>query len=102
MATLLCNIWRSLDPMANCDVTSLVASGKCFQCLDAKSTQVAMLQLLCNISDSISGGTGSVVCSLVDPTVDPGVSCQLWVNTAKGWLWNWDDAFTTWRPLISA
>lgn len=88
--------------MANCDVTSLVAAGKCFQCLDAKSAQIVMLQLLCNISDSISGGTGSgVACGNANPVADPLVACQLYVNVLDGTLWNWDDAFGVWRGLIT-
>lgn len=102
-AALLCRILLSVDPMATCDTTELMSAGKCFLCLEPKQQMAIQLQLLCNIAASIGGGTGTgVACGIVDPTVDPGVACQLWVNTAKGWLWNWDDAFGVWRPLISA
>lgn len=79
-----------------------MAEGKCFLCLDAKSAMAIQLQLLCNIL-AASGSTvaSGVTCGLVDPVADPGVTCQLYVNTADGTLWNWDDAFGVWRGLIT-
>lgn len=86
-----------------CDVKSLAAAAACFGCItDLKLFAAIQTQLLCNILDSISGGTGTVQCGLVNPTIDPGIPCCLYVNTALGTLWNWDPSGAgQWRGLIT-
>lgn len=88
--------------MASCDVTELLAEGKCFQCLDATQSRAVLLQLLCNILAAGGGsGTGTgVACGVVNPTVDPGVACQIYYNTANSTLWSWNDTTTAWESLI--
>lgn len=100
MLQLLCRINTALDPMSTCDPKTILADGKCFFGLDAKAAQVAMLQLLCNISDAIGGGSGGVICAAVDPVADPGQTCALAYNTVTASLWYWNDNLGIWSQLI--
>lgn len=101
IAALLCQNLRALDPMAECDVSTLMASAKCFMCLDQKAAQAVQLQLLCNLVDaSIGGGSGGVICAAEDPVADPGVTCALAYNTVTASLWYWNDNLGIWSQLI--
>lgn len=101
-AALLCRILQTLDPVATCDISTLIESGKCFMCLDDRAMKAVQLQLLCEILDASGGsGTGTGVdCGIVDPTIDPGVSCQIFYNTANSTLWSWNDVAGAWESLI--
>lgn len=47
--------------MATCDPETLLESGKCLQCMDEKALNVLKTQLLCEISNAVSGGPGGAV-----------------------------------------
>ena len=99
---LLCKILQNLDPDMACDPTSLMSSAACFLCLEPRQQAAIQTHLLCNIlAAGGGGGTGTgVVCALVNPTLDPGVACQLCFNTANSTLWAWNDTTTAWESLI--
>ena len=103
IAALLCQILQASDPMATCDPTELMEAGKCFLCLDDRAMKAVQLQLLCEILDAGGGGGGTgtgVACGVVNPTIDPGVACQMYYNTANSTLWSWNDVSGAWESLI--
>jgi hypothetical protein len=40
--------------MANCDITQLMADGKCFTCLEPKQMQAVLLQLVCELQTGMT------------------------------------------------
>lgn len=98
---LLCKILQNLDPDMACDPTSLMSSATCFLCFEPRQQAAIQTQLLCSIlaSGGGAGGTG-VDCGIVNPTIDPGVACQLYFNTANSTLWAWNDGAGAWESLI--
>ena len=40
--------------MANCDITQLMADGKCFTCLEPKQMQAVLLQLVCELQSGMT------------------------------------------------
>ena len=84
----------------NCDPLSLVEAAKCFTGIPLNMFGPIELAVLCQIASG-GGGGGSpakVFCYNVDPTVDPGVSCALAINTASGGLFYWDGS--NWHQVI--
>ena len=99
---LLCQILQFYNPAMNCDVNALMAASTYFTCLEPRQQAAIQTNLLCEILNAAGGGTGTsgVTCAAVDPTVDPGVNCQLYYNTATSTLWSWNDPTTAWVALI--
>lgn len=48
--------------MATCDLTTLMADARCFDCLDNRQLQLIIAQLLCEISEAGGGGGGCSGC----------------------------------------
>lgn len=99
---LLCQIRQLLDPMATCDVQSLLADGKCFAGVPLPQLMAVQTQLLCEILQAGGVGTSScLVCGDTDPVADPACTCALGYNRLTGAFFMWDDSQTAWLPLIS-
>lgn len=101
---LLCKILQALDPMASCDVQTLLNNAKCFACLQPSEMDIVRLQLLCEISDGITGGGlgGGMSCGPADPVAAPSdpTKCSIYANTTNDSLWYWNNATAAWVPLI--
>lgn len=82
------------------DIGALLAEAKCFQCLSDRELQYVQSQLLCNIEAGGTGGSGCMLCGLVDPTETPDCDCALYYNTVTSSLWYWDGTAASWYPLI--
>lgn len=82
------------------DISALLAEAKCFQCLSDRELQYVQSQLLCNIDAGGTGGSGCMLCGIVDPTTAPDCDCALYYNTVTSSLWYWDGAQAQWFPLI--
>jgi hypothetical protein len=92
--------------MATCNINELLQDGRCWQCLDQDQFQMAVLQLLCDISQSSGGGgtqrvfhgpsdpNGSQVAA--DPSIYYGDDGSLWAK------YNGVTDDQGWSPIISA
>lgn len=91
--------------MATCSTAELFAQAACFSCLPDGQLQILELQLLCEISSTLSGGGGggggTVFCQSNfagngDPTGVVFPACDVAFYTQKdsvpaGVIWNWYD-----------
>lgn len=103
--TLLCQILTTLNPMATCDVPTLMDSAKCFCAVTNNPLEKIKLQLLCEIkavSGTGGGGVGQVLAyTTTDPNTDgvvpptpanpaiavkPGGSIFTWTTPAGPWV----------------
>lgn len=93
---LLCQILKSSNPMASCDVSTLLASARCFEgCTTPAQLMLIQTQLLCEIlaaGGGGGGGGGGVTCGVVNPTEAPVIGCGLYYRTDTGSIWIWDGA----------
>lgn len=100
-AVLLCQILQTLNPVATCDVQSLMNEAACFDCLDLRQLSVLQTQLLCEILQAGgAGGQSCIVCGDTDPVADPNCTCALGYNRSTGSFWYWDDSLGQWVQLI--
>ncbi len=98
---LLCRILQANDPMASCDVQSLLNDANCFACLFPFQLSVIQTQLLCEIlSGGGGGGSSCLLCGTVDPVVAPVCDCALYYNRATASFWYFDSGTATWVMLI--
>ena len=97
---LLCKWLKVLDPMAQCDVNSLMQDAKCFGCLTPDQRETLIVQLLCEILTA-GGGSGNscLTCGAFDPVDPPTCECAIHYNTTTGSMWVWDDVAMLWRPF---
>lgn len=97
---LLCRILQESDPMAECDVSSLLTAAKCYSCLSDQQLSMLQTQLLCEILNA--GGTGSscLLCGAVDPVNAPSCDCALYYNRATQSFWYWDSGGPAWVLLV--
>lgn len=102
--SLLCQILQAHNPMATCDIQSLLNDANCFACLGEKELTTIQTQLLCEI---LNGGSTSACITCVDaaPVDDPGCDCAIAygrVGTAvAGYWWQWDSAGAKWDLVLS-
>lgn len=94
--------------MYSCSPSQLLAQGACFQCLDQKQTDMAILQLLCEISQNGGGGGGGTQRVFHGPDDPNGVVVgpdpAIYYSDTGG-LWvklNGVTDDTGWAPLIGA
>ena len=92
---LLCQILQATNPMASCDVSTLLASARCFEgCTTPAQLMLIQTQLLCEILALSGGDTGGsgVGCGVVDPVAAPAGGCGIYYRTDTGSVWIWDGA----------
>lgn len=103
---LLCRILQALDPMANCDVQSLMAEASCFGCLSSTQMDILRLQLLCNIAvigggGGSGGGGGVLMFDGINPSGAPGVfTAALAYRKDTGEVWYWDNSTLAWVQIV--
>jgi len=85
--------------MASCNVQTLLAAAKCFECLSPHEQTLVQLQLLCDLEAATTGGVGSVTCGVVDPTTAPVGTCALYYRTDTGSVWLWNGS--AWNQIIA-
>lgn len=92
IASLLCQILKAANPMANCDVSTLLQEAKCFQsCTAPAQLLLIQTQLLCNIWAAGGGmGAGLILCGTADPVDPPTGNCAIYYRTDTGAIWIWD------------
>lgn len=81
--------------MATCNPSTLLSDGKAFQALSSRGLQLAIVQLLCDLS---TGGTGGVSSGVGTPSSTP-TGAAIYVDTATNALYSWDGA--QWDTLIA-
>ena len=98
ITSLLCQILQRLDPMVSCNVSDLLAGAREYLYLNSREIGAIQLHLLCQLANTsqLSGVSGGIV----DPTADPGVDFQLYINILTGSVWYWNDTTGAWVPLI--
>lgn len=101
--SLLCKLWQQNNPMAQCNVSSLLSDARCFDCLTPKEISIVQTQLLCEILQSGGGGGNScLLCGDVDPVDAPDCDCATYYNKQTGSFWVWDVDTASWFALIGA
>jgi hypothetical protein len=89
----------------SCDINELLREGACFQCLDQRGQQMAILQLLCTISTSGGGGGGTqmVFFGPSDPNGSVTASVPSIYYGADGSIWGKTSGSgnTGWEPYIA-
>lgn len=101
--TLLCKILQNVNPMASCDIQSLLDSGKCFACVPPQQLTIIQTELLCEILQAGgTGGQGCILCGTSDPVDSPKAACDcaLFYNRTNGSFWYWDQLLLQWVALI--
>ncbi len=99
---LLTKILLALNPMADVTASALMAAAKEFSGLSDRLLQVIQTQLLCNISVTGTGGSGTtqVFIGTGAPVANPGLTVAFYVDkspTAQTVLYWWNG--TTWIPF---
>lgn len=99
---LLRQILLSLNPMADVTAAGLMASASEFRSLPENVLQVIQTQLLCNISVTGTGGSGTtqVFIGTGAPVANPGLSVAFYVDkapAAQTVLYWWNG--TAWIPF---
>jgi hypothetical protein len=83
----------------SCNVNTLLAEGAQFQGLDERGQQMAILQLLCNISESGGGGGGGttqVFAGSGNPNgVQSATGVALYIDSATGTIYQKTTAGTS-------
>ena len=88
--------------MAACDAQTLLNDGKCFQCLTPFQLAMVRTQLLCEILNVGSSGTGCVLCSAASDPVDaPTCDCALFYRRDNANMWFWDPDDVEWVPMMA-
>lgn len=92
IAALLCQLLKTADPMASCDVSTLLEQAKCFNaCSSPAQLMLIQTQLLCNLLQTGGGiGSGSLSCGTSDPVTPPASNCGIYYRTDTGSVWIWD------------
>jgi hypothetical protein len=83
---LLCSIAQSLNPSMTCDPQTLLSSASCFSCLSPGMLNLIQVQLLCEISSAIGGGSGTagfISCGVGPPVAAPAAGCGGYVDTSN-------------------
>ena len=96
---LLCSILRKYNPMASCNIETLLNDGRCFCGVTRVPSEIAELQLLCEINAVAGGGSGATCiiggvgapvgvppCNFSIYIQQPGPNFGLWLgDTVTGW-----------------
>jgi hypothetical protein len=100
---LLRQILLAHDAMADTSVNTLLENVKCYECIPPGMWHLLELALLQAIlaAGGGGGGTGGVLCGVVNPVADPGVACAFYYRTDTLELWSWDDGAGTWAQIIA-
>lgn len=103
IASLLCQILKAQNPMADCSVSTLLEQAKCFAgCASPAQLMMIQTQLLCEILAAGGGGGGGsgVTCLDASDPVDPPITgCGIAYRKDNGSIFIWDGS--TWVLRIA-
>lgn len=101
LLALFCKILKAANPMASCDVNTLMEDAKCFLCLTPDQRSAVLLQLACEILHG--GGTGTTCLVCLDhgetPTDPAPCDCSIAYNL-DAQFWYWNSLTNAWIPFI--